>query len=89
MGISGWHLLVLLGVLIVMVAIAVGVVLLTVVLARKIQSRPGASAVSSNAGAHATDPTAARLAELNDLAERGLLSSHEYEAKRAAILDRL
>jgi hypothetical protein len=34
-------------------------------------------------------PTANRLAELEDLRRRGLISEDEYHAKRAAILDGL
>lgn len=91
-GLTGWHVLVILGVLIVMAAVAVAVILLAVRLARR--PAPGVPAVAAGPSVAGTNPPrassaelrAARLAELDDLSARGLLSVSEYEAKRAEIL---
>lgn len=76
---SGWHAVIILTVLLVMAAAAVGVVLLALFIARR--SRRGGSQLPAG-----SDGRAARLTELAELEERGLLSAEEVTAKRAEIL---
>ncbi len=76
---SGWHALIILTVLLVMVAAALGVVLLALFITRRARRNSAQLPAGS-------DARAARLAELAELNERGLLSSEELAAKRAEIL---
>jgi cytochrome c-type biogenesis protein CcmH/NrfG len=76
---SGWHAVIILAVLLVMAAAAVGVVLLALFLARR--ARRNGSPLPTG-----SDARAASLAELAELGERGLLSPEELTAKRAEIL---
>jgi hypothetical protein len=77
---GGWHLLVILGVLVITIAIvAVAVVIIAVQLSRS-SARDGASATPDPVG------QIMRLAQLRD---EGLLSDAEYEAKRIEILGRI
>ncbi|SDR94196.1 hypothetical protein [Microterricola viridarii] len=93
MALSGWHLLVILAVLLVMAAGAVGIIFLGVYLARRAApASPAFTAEPGHAPAAQPEPAelrAARLAELEDLSARRLLSVAEYEAKRAEILDEI
>lgn len=92
MELSGWHALIILGMLLVAVGIIAGGVALGLYFSRKsfvgVSPARASNAVSANAASpvSAADLRAARLAELSDLAERGLLSGEEYAAKRAEIL---
>lgn len=92
MALSGWHLLIILGTLLLFVALIAGGVVLGLYIVRK--TRPAGLTVASNATdaaapVSAADLRAARLTELTELSERGLLSLPEYEARRAAILDEI
>ena len=72
---TGWHFLIIAGVLAAMLLIALAVVLTVVYLARR---RPASSG-------NPTDP-AARLAQLDQLRAQGLVTEAEYDAKRREIL---
>jgi uncharacterized membrane protein len=77
---GGWHLLVILGVLVIIIAIvAVAVVIIAVQLSRR-DVRDDASTTPDPVG------QIKRLAQLRD---EGLLSDAEYEAKRIEILGRI
>ena len=76
---TGWHILIILGVLVFMATVAVVVIVIAIQLSRKkAQSQVAIS----------PDPVVQikRLAELRD---EGLLTETEYEAKRAELLGRI
>lgn len=95
---TGWHVLIILGVLVLMGAVAVGAVLLIVGLARRAapagpiepvgSSGRAVRGVSGRQVASADDPVEQirRLAELRD---QGLLSEEEFQAKRIELLGRI
>lgn len=89
-GLSGWHVLIILTVLILLAAVVVGIIFLGVFLARR--AAPGVPAPAASAPAPSRPESspaelrAGRLAEIEDLRTTGLLSQSEYEAKRAEIL---
>lgn len=90
MALSGWHLLIIVGTLLLFVALIAGGVVLGLYLVRKARPTVGPlQAPDAAPPVSAADLRAARLAELTELSERGLLSLPEYEAKRAAILDEI
>lgn len=92
---SGWHLMIVLAVVIIPIAVIALVVWLVVRAARS----PGTAARASLQQAPAQQPSAspdastpdasARLAQLDELRAAGRISDAEYEAKRAQILDEL
>ena len=72
---TGWHFLIIVGVLAAMILIALAIVFLIVYLARR---RP--------AGSGGTADPARRLAQLDQLRAQGLVTEAEYDAKRREIL---
>ena len=70
---TGWHVLIILGVLLVMALVVVAIVVLAIRFARRRQT------------GHPAD----RLAQLDQLRAQGLLSDAEYAAKRQEIIGRL
>lgn len=77
---TGWHVLIILGVLLVAALIVVAVVVSIVVSARR---RAGSS------GSSVRVPVAQRLAEFDELRDRGAVTATEYDAKRSQLLDGL
>ena len=86
MGLSGWHVLIILGILIVTAAVIVGIGLTIVVLARR--TAPGGTGGQPGTDGSAGDPVEQirRLAELRD---QGLLTEDEFQAKRTELLGRI
>ena len=72
---TGWHFLIIAGVLAAMILIALAIVFLIVHLARR---RP--------AGSGGTADPATRLAQLDQLRAQGMVTEAEYDAKRREIL---
>ena len=81
-GLTGWHVLVVIVVLLVIVAMAAGGAVLIAVIARKAAPTQPAAAPQLSSAAQRVS----RLAELDVLHQRGLVTESEFEAKRAQIL---
>lgn len=75
---TGWHLVIIAGVPLVVVGVVVAVVVIAVRLSRKNAPQLATASI---------DPTG-QLQLLAQLRDEGLLSSEEYEAKRAEVLNR-
>ena len=75
---SGWHLVVIAGMLLVVAVVVVAVVVIAVRLSRK--NAPQLATSSDN--------RTGQLQLLAQLRDEGLLSNEEYEAKRAEVLNR-
>lgn len=80
-GMGGWHVLVILGVLLVF-ALVITAIVVPIVLVSRGQG-------SSDRGAPTPRSVEARLRELDDLRNRGVISPVEYETQRATIINGL
>lgn len=79
-GFTGWHILVILAVLLVIAAVVTAVIVLAIVASRRV-------AAPSQLNVQA--PTSARLSELDQLRVNGQITEEDYAAKRAEILGQI
>ncbi|GAA3862712.1 hypothetical protein GCM10022381_03550 [Leifsonia kafniensis] len=86
---TGWHVLIILGVLIVMAAVVVGGVLMIVALARRQAPVGPAAPVDSALSAGASVDPVEQIRKLAELRDQGLLSEEEFQAKRTELLGRI
>ena len=81
---TGWHMLMLLGLFVVVAAVVVGLVVVALSLSRRRSAGP-----STGASAGPLPDPAARIEQLARLRAEGLLSETEYEEKRQELLRRI
>ncbi|UOQ89490.1 hypothetical protein MUN74_00755 [Agromyces endophyticus] len=81
-GMGGWHVLVILGVMLVFALVVAAIVVPIVLVARH-------SATTDDRSAALPRTVESRLRELDDLRNRGVISPAEHEAQRAAIIHEL
>jgi len=81
-GMGGWHVLVILGVMLVFALVVAAIVVPIVLVTRH-------SATGDDHGAALPRSVESRLRELDDLRNRGVISPAEHEAQRAAIIREL
>jgi flagellar basal body-associated protein FliL len=88
-GFTGWHVLIILGVLVLMAAVVAAVIVVIVVVVSRRHGEPfpqSAAAAGYGTPIHPPVPASARLAELEQLLANDQISETEYAAKRAEIL---
>jgi len=81
-GMGGWHVLVILGVMLVF-ALVVAAIVVPIVLVTRHQGNV------DDRGSTLPRPVESRLRELDDLRNRGVISPAEHESQRAAIIREL
>lgn len=80
MGFTGWHVLIIIGMLVLFAAIAVGVLLII-----RYAAKSGTAAALESA-AHPSPGASERLNQLDQLRSEARISDTEYDSKRAEIL---
>lgn len=85
---TGWHFLIILGVLALIAAAVLFVVLLAIRASRRLSSAETSVRYGSAPSAPPADPVE-QLKLLGDLREQGLISEGEFETKRTELLGRI
>ncbi|GAB2529573.1 SHOCT domain-containing protein [Paramicrobacterium agarici] len=89
---SGWHLMIIVAVMLVIIAVIAAVVVAILVSRRRSAPMPPPTPSGTAARQHPAPPvrtTEQRLAELDELRQRGVVSDVEYAQKREQILREL
>jgi hypothetical protein len=91
-GLTGWHVLIILGVLVLGAAVIIGIALTIIVVARR-ASPAGPIAPTSplppTAAASVVNDPVEQIRKLAELRDQGLLSEEEFQAKRTELLGRI